>query len=54
MTERISDDVQNYQHLVAALKAENESLKEKIRVLERKCACSRNNQKLCEANDETS
>jgi FtsZ-binding cell division protein ZapB len=49
------------QHLdeIAVLKAENKQLKQKIQMLEtkvcsaeRRCACYRNNQKLCEETDD--
>ena len=54
MTQKIPDDVESYQNQIAALKAENKRLKQKIKVLEKKCACFRNNQKFNEAKDETS
>lgn len=51
---------QQYLDEIAVLKAENNQLKQKIHMLETKvcsaekrCACYRNNQKLCEETDES-
>jgi len=54
MTQKTPDDVERYQNQIADLKAENDRLKQKIKVLEKKCACYYNNQKLSEAKDEIS
>ena len=52
--------IEQYEDEIEVLKAENDQLKQKIQILEtrvfsaeKRCACYRNNLKLCEGDDES-